>query len=1137
MLNSAASQEPAPPSRETSPPLADDPVELRLGNYQLEEKLGHGGMGVVYRARQLGLGRTVAVKLLLLGRHSSPESIRRFQREARAVASLRHPNIVSIFEVGEADGQHYFSMEYIEGEDLAQRLRRGPLAARPAAECLQTVAQAVEFAHSQGVLHRDLKPSNVLIDAFGQPRLTDFGLAKPLDGSADLTETGRLLGSPNYLAPECVSAGQEAASPASDVYSLGAMLYELLTGRPPFLAQSLQDTLVRIRDAEPVSLRRLNPALPPDLETICLRCLEKSPAARYPSARDLADDLGRWLRHEPIHARPVSVPERVWKWSRRNPRVTVLLLATVVAVLGLLTTLAVANVRIRRANERTAQEAEASRQRLVRLNVQSGNRLVSDHDPLAAFGWFVEALALEHRDQFQEEIHRRRLGILLRQAPRLEQLWSQGTAVRDAHLSPDETRVATIADEKPGFLWDVKGGLAVAQLPVSHVIDFSADSRFLRTFSLPQGNQLWNQQGALLPGWPPLRNTPAVFNSDGNLLAHVDRNGVTQYDLSTRQPRPPLTSLESTSDLRYSLGNQWLIGFSPRSNVFVGWEPQKSTSPRWVVPSGGPISVFRMSRDGRRFAAVVDRYQVRQWELATGASAAPVHHSESQVYDLDYSPDGRRLATAEWAGTASQWDSQTLHRLGPPLPHGGGVRAVRYLPDGQTLVSSSWDTTVRFWETASGRPHGPTLRHGGFVTSLKVGASGKRVLTGCQDSLVRLWQLPPASPFRRTFDHSQWIHHPRFSPDSRWVAIAGGDGTLSLGDPATGAVRLTRKHRHGLNDARFSPDGHWVLAGGDDGTAGLWEVATGELRFPPVNHGSPVIGIDFHPSGQRFATWGGSTVRIWNSESGQPVLPEFNAGSQITQVSFRPQGDRVLVGNLHGQVQEWDFATGFPRPLRLEIGMPVRAARYSPDGRRIVTAGADSGQQPTAAQIWDAESGERVVNPLTHLDGVTWAEFSPDGRRVVTAAEDNSARVWDATTGEPLTPPLRHRSLVLVARFSPDGQLVATAGEDQTVRIWEAETGEPLAPPLEHSDAVDWIDWSPDGREIMTGGWSNPARIFDVSPTAEPIERLRLQAELLSSQKLNPNSGPSTLSAPELLERWHLWRAGETRAKNSSHPR
>src|SRR6516164_853780 len=318
MIQSSAS---APPERRGSGAAAEPSpaAGLRFGDYLLEEEIAHGGMGVVYRARELSLSRTVAVKLLLLGRYSSADSIERFRREAEAVAALRHPNIVAIHEIGEQNGQQFFSMDYVDGRSLAEMLRLGPFEPRRSAEVVRDIAQAIHYAHEQGVLHRDLKPSNVLLDEFGQVRITDFGLAKRLDGSSDLTVTGQVVGTPNYLSPEQAAGKHAALGPASDVYSIGALMYELITGRPPFLANSLQETLLRIQNNQPVSPRALNPALHRDLETICLKCLGKEPERRYGSAQALAEDLQRWLQHQPIEARPVGIPERAWLWARRQP--------------------------------------------------------------------------------------------------------------------------------------------------------------------------------------------------------------------------------------------------------------------------------------------------------------------------------------------------------------------------------------------------------------------------------------------------------------------------------------------------------------------------------------------------------------------------------------------------------------------------------------------------------------------------------------------------------------------------------------------------------------------------------------------------------------------------------------------------
>jgi serine/threonine protein kinase len=252
-----------------------------FGGYDLLEEIAHGGMGIVYRARHRALNREVALKLLLAGAFASPDFVRRFQREAAAAASLRHPHIVGVYEVGEVDGQPFLAMEYVAGKTLAELVRERPLPARDAARYLQIVAEAVQHAHDHGLLHRDLKPSNVLVDLDDQPRVTDFGLAKQMDGSTDLTVTGQMLGSPNYLSPEAALGNEAQLTPASDVYSLGATLYHLLTGRPPLLAGSLAETLVRVREETAIAPRLLNPSVPADVDTICLKCLEKEPARRY----------------------------------------------------------------------------------------------------------------------------------------------------------------------------------------------------------------------------------------------------------------------------------------------------------------------------------------------------------------------------------------------------------------------------------------------------------------------------------------------------------------------------------------------------------------------------------------------------------------------------------------------------------------------------------------------------------------------------------------------------------------------------------------------------------------------------------------------------------------------------------------
>ena len=342
------------------------PGPRRFGDYELLDEIARGGMGVVYRARQVKLNRIVALKMILGGQLAGSEEVKRFRQEAEAAAQLKHPNIVAIHEVGEHDGQHFFSMDFIEGQTLRQLTRDNPLPAPRAAAYLKTIAEAVHYAHERGVVHRDLKPSNVLIDAAGEPHVTDFGLAKRIGSEAEnLTVSGAAMGTPGYMPPEQASGGSKTVGPLADVYALGAMLYDLLTGRPPFRAETPLETMAQAVSKEPVAPRLLNASVPRDLETICLKCLEKEPSRRYASARELADELGRFLRDEPIRARPVGQTEKLWRWGRRNRA----LATAVTAALALLLTVAIGSPIAAWRINRERGKAETARQNEAGLRV------------------------------------------------------------------------------------------------------------------------------------------------------------------------------------------------------------------------------------------------------------------------------------------------------------------------------------------------------------------------------------------------------------------------------------------------------------------------------------------------------------------------------------------------------------------------------------------------------------------------------------------------------------------------------------------------------------------------------------------------------------------------------------------------
>lgn len=473
-----------------------------LLDYEIIEEIARGGMGVVYRARQRSLNRIVAVKMILAGQLSGDRDVQRFRSEAEAVANLNHPNIVSIYEVGETGGQHFFSMQFVDGYSLAEMLRFGPLSAKDAAECVRTIAEAVEYAHGKGILHRDLKPSNVLLDTARVPHLTDFGVAKRLQCDSQMTATGAIIGTPSYMPPEQASGNSDIGRTA-DVYSLGAVLYELLTGRPPFNAEKPTEVLLQVLNSEPISPRILNPTIPADLSTICLKCLEKPSARRYPTARALASDLGRWLQGQPIDARPVGRIERIWRWCKRSPVVAGLAALLVFVILGAFVGVTsqwlVAQSALARMQEAQTQRAKAQVESLLKAAPESLTSLLDQLQPqyddiIPVASTMMRQPDLSDRDRLRLSLallpgDPNQLGYLRDRmlAIELPELLALREAVAPYHaqLSGDLWRVLNNVDAKPAERFSAAIVLANHETDGSqHTAQWETHASFLTTHML-----------------------------------------------------------------------------------------------------------------------------------------------------------------------------------------------------------------------------------------------------------------------------------------------------------------------------------------------------------------------------------------------------------------------------------------------------------------------------------------------------------------------------------------------------------------------------------------------------------------------------------------------------------------------------
>jgi WD40 repeat protein len=940
--------------------------KVSVPGYEILGELGRGGMGVVYKARQLGLNRTVALKMVLAAEHAGPEMVQRFRVEAEAVAQLQHPNIVQIYEVGESDGRPYFSLEYVDGGSLAQLVQGQPQPPRLAAGLIETLARAVHVAHEAGVIHRDLKPQNVLLSGsrkpalpgrgsgtpsssplasasllFPSPKITDFGLAKKLDAGGSNTQSGSVLGTPSYMAPEQAAGHGKLLGPPADVYSLGAILYELLTGRPPFRAETPLDTLLQVLHDDPLPPHKLQPKVPKDLETIALKCLHKEPARRYPSAEGLADDLRRYLDGESITARPATAWERGRRWVRHHPTVSALAAAAAVGVAVFVALILRDRAKIqaehaqvererdnvRAERDNVEYEKQRAMQRLVRLTVTSGAQHLNEGDLLLALPWFAEALRLEQDDPDRAAMHRIRLAAVLRQCPSLVTAWFHDGPVLDAAFTPDARGVLTAGED---------GVVRIRYLPGREPAGAAAVTEF--------------DHGR------PVRL--AQLRRDGMQLLTVDDGGEARlWDIASREVR--------------------------------------------ALPAKEVLHAAYSADGARVLTASADR-TARVWGAATVKPVGPPLKHAGDVRRAAFSPDGGWVATASGDRTAVVWDGATGLPLAPPMAHDGPVRSVAFSPDGLRLVTASDDGTARVWDATTGEPLTPPMRHARAVAEAAFSPDGRAVVTASLDNTARVWDAATGAPLTPALLHGSDVQHAAFSPEGRRVVTAGDDTTARVWDVGTGRpLTPPLRHNGSVRRAVFGPNGRGVLTAAQDGVVRIWDVAIGMTETAGPDARAAGRGVASPDGRRRVRVNDDFTARIHDAATDEPLTPLLRHDGRVHYAAFSPDGTRLLTVSADRTAQVWDAVSGAAVGERMRHGADVVHGAFSPDGSRVVTASGDN-----TARVWEAATGAPVSPPLRHAGTVVRAVFSPDGRCVLTEGQDGAARAWDAATGEALGPPL-----------------------------------------------------------------------------------------------------------------------------------
>jgi WD40 repeat protein len=1168
-------------------PLAPEPVSrVTVPGYEILEELGRGGMGVVYKAKQVRANRLVALKMILTGSHAGTAELRRFRTEVEAIASLRHSAIIPVYEVGEHEGRPFFSLELCSGGTLHRKLNGTPLPPTEAARLIETLAHAMQVAHEHHIIHRDLKPENVLFADDGSPRITDFGLAKKLDADEGTTRTGAIMGTPSYMAPEQTRGASHEVTPAVDVYALGAILYECLTGRPPFKAATTMETIMQVATHDPVAPRDLQPGVPRDLETICLKCLAKEPHRRYSSAQALAEDLRCFQAGEPIDARPIGWLERAGKWVRRRPTSAALL---GVLVAGALVALAVGvwftrTLQFERdeatrahldAEQRAQSEAEAlqisqNERRdadLARLKTETtlidmatafGLNAGEQGRPAQAALWFASAARQAHRDPQREGANRTRFALWDRQlvAP-LRAFDHGGEGVLKLFLHPEGTHLITQTEKGRFTLWDVERE-AQADFPVPALdvrsAAWSPDGKML-ALGLAQGEVgLWR--------WPlaqklhTLEHPGAVvalrFSDDGRYLA-LGSFQVRVWDLRAKRFVTPLLSHPApVASLVFNGRATTLVSAGTENRAQVFTVPSETALPLFK-PSLHHYQGYQSLRQARVDPVFVnqDRALVfaslpTQLSCLDATTGQPIwQNTTGMLNSLAVSPDQRTLAVGLFDGIQFL-DASNGKRVGSVIPQRHFAPALSFSPDGRMLLSVSFDRTARFWTVPAGQPASPEIAHQDGIMSLATAPARDLFATGQFDGLVRLWRWQtgealPRVPFRWETGNMELA---ALSTDERLLLPCGSATrtqvhTLATGEPqgkllsAAGVLRATLFSPDGAKAATLStvsPQQNDVMRARQfPGWVEVWDWKEGKRCFDAVKTRTESMGGAFSPDGKLLVVaCAGGQVLLLDAETGEEKhalqVPDSHYWYLLgVTVTFRSDGSAFLVGGLGKNVVEIEPATG---EVRRTFALPElsTSVAYSPDGRWILTANINK-----QVRFWDAATGEPAFALLEHPDWVFRARFSRDGRHVVTACRDGMARLWDWQTRQLVCPALEHKDEVYDVALSPDGRWIFTVCRDRTGRFWDALTGKPMSPALSipsYDVPTAQARFTPDGKHLIVGS----LRVYDVrdflTPDPHRIQRddLFRLGEIVSGQTLRENNTLVNLTSQEWLASWQAFR-------------
>ena len=973
-------------------PVASSPGPLSVpyGDYELLEELGRGGMAVVYKARQKGLDRIVALKMIRTDRTASATDLQRFRQEIEAVAKLDHPHIAPIYAVGPCEGNHsyFFTSKLVENGSLDRHLARFRDDPRATVRVLIGTATAICYAHRRGILHRDLKPSNILLDSDDSPLVIDFGLAKHLDANLDFTRSDELVGTPPYMAPEQVRGHTEQITAATDIYGLGAVLYTLLTGQPPFQGETILEILGQISGQEPKPPRRINQRVDRDLESICLKCLEKEPARRYSCAGELLEDLQSWQFGRPIRARRTTHMAKAWRWCKRYPVVSGLLATIFLLLTTGIVWLSINNAEIRLAREQTVQEQETTDQQrqiaeysLYVADIQLAQRAWDD----GQVGRVRELLEAHRSDRrgwewaYLDSLCHRELAEL-----------TGHPSARFAVFSPGGTELASTGDDHTLRIWDLKSGQLRLTLPAGRdgLICWAA----------------WSADGKRL----------AAPGADGQVVIWDPATGKSLQTLSA----PGANCVDWSPD-----GAQLIAAYSDRSLRV------------WDTATGVEKSLRRIDRADVRMRTFVDwsptgRYvaestglndDVRVWDTTLWQPTLVLKTPGAMPECTSWSPDGSRVAVLLNSGSVVIHEipsGSQLRSLENPPGEAQIDGAVAWSGDGKRLAAAA-GRAILVWDAETGRKSLSLRGHSSEVTWVAWHPGGEKLASICMDGSIRIWSVRQPQEMLLLPGNLYHTASVAWNPRQNWLASTSHAGTTSVWDVRAGRRLAT----HPGGSPAWSSDGGTLTLNYTDGRQPtLWDIANGKQvvrvpEDPAVAPWSPTDGgaldglgaymvcvvthAKWSPGGNLIAAscnidegaWDHGVLRqprylilLFDAKTHQR-LHVLNTPDGTDVLTWRFDGSRFATGDAKGIIRVWDAVTGGEvLQIRTDDGR-IGVLAWSPDGRRLVSAGAKT-------RIWDPDTGrELIVLPGPVVNSLDW---SPDGTRLAFGGADGSVGLWDA---------------------------------------------------------------------------------------------------------------------------------------------